>query len=108
MKIVSLLENVAYDSNVHVEHGLSLYIETKGKKILFDMGGSDLFAVNAQTLGVNLNKVDLAVISHGHGVTAEGLRRFLALTITRPFLFSLLLSTHITTPKASLSAWTNR
>ncbi len=84
MKIVSLLENVAFDSNVQVEHGLSLYIETKGRKILFDMGGSDLFAKNAQTLGINLKEVDLAVISHGHGDHGGGLKTFLSVNDHAP------------------------
>ena len=48
MKIVSLLENTSKRYDVATEHGLSLYIETNGHKILFDMGQSDLFYENGK------------------------------------------------------------
>ena len=44
MKITALVENTSCDANFGAEHGLSLYIETGSKKILFDMGQTDLFA----------------------------------------------------------------
>ena len=64
MKIVSLMENTACSDSLHAEHGLSLYIETQGLRILFDAGQSELFAENAAQLGVPLEKVDLAILSH--------------------------------------------
>ena len=66
MKITVLSENTACRPDVLFEHGLSLYIETDSARILFDMGQSDLFCQNAKTLGIDLAKTDLAVISHGH------------------------------------------
>ena len=71
MKIISLLENTTQKCGMEVEHGLSLYIEANGKRILFDMGQSDLFARNAERLGIDLSEVDVAVISHGHYDHAE-------------------------------------
>lgn len=66
-----------------VEHGLSLYVELdNGQKLLFDMGQSGLFADNAQTLGLSIAAVDLAVVSHGHYDHGGGLARFLALNRT--------------------------
>lgn len=59
------------------EHGLSLYIETDEHKILFDMGQSDAFEHNAKRLGIDLSKVDMAIISHGHYDHGGGLKRFL-------------------------------
>ncbi|HCY37311.1 MAG: MBL fold metallo-hydrolase [Candidatus Margulisiibacteriota bacterium] len=48
------------------EHGLSFYIETDGKKILFDTGYSDVFMRNAVKLDLSLRHLDYLVFSHGH------------------------------------------
>ena len=76
MKVVSLLENTTHIPGMEIEHGLSLYIESNGEKILFDMGQTDLFAKNAQKLGIDLTKVDYAVLSHGHYDHGGGLETF--------------------------------
>ncbi len=77
MKIIVLSENTTNDPRLGAEHGLSLYVETCGKKILYDTGQGDLFAENAKVLGVDLAAVDLAVISHGHYDHGGGIARFL-------------------------------
>ena len=56
LKITALVENtvpedLAAQLGLGKEHGLSLYIEACGHKILFDMGQSGLFARNAAALG---------------------------------------------------------
>lgn len=84
MKITSLLENTACSTSVEAEHGLSLYIETKDHKILFDMGQTDLFAKNAKSLSVDLAEVDIAVLSHGHYDHGGGLAKFLELNSKAP------------------------
>ena len=66
------------------EHGLSLFIETEEHKILFDMGQSDAFIKNALSLGIDIAKVDIAVISHGHYDHGGGLRYFLELNRSAP------------------------
>ena len=76
MKITSLLENTTEREDMRVEHGLSLYIETERCRILFDMGQTDLFYENAKALGIDLSKVDIAILSHGHYDHGGGLRRF--------------------------------
>lgn len=77
MRITSLVENTSF-KGIPVEHGISLYLEMdNGKKILFDMGQGKLFAENAERLGVSIEDVDLAVISHGHYDHGGGLKSFL-------------------------------
>lgn len=84
MKIVTLIENTACREGLAQEHGLSLYIETGGHRILFDAGQTDAFADNAQLLGIDLRRVDFAVLSHGHYDHGGGLKRFLELNDTAP------------------------
>ena len=78
MKITVLAENTSR-KGMACEHGLSLYIEAAGRRILFDSGQSGLFAENAARLGIDLRKVELAALSHGHYDHGGGLRRFLEL-----------------------------
>ncbi|KNZ40740.1 MBL fold metallo-hydrolase [Acetobacterium bakii] len=77
MKIVTLTENTSVSEKYKNEHGLSFYIETETHKLLFDVGASGLFAENAEKLGIDLSKVDLLVISHGHYDHGGGLKTFL-------------------------------
>ena len=76
MKIVTLMENTACREDVAIGHGLSQYIETEHHKILLDMGPGADFAANAETLGVDLAEVDIAVLSHGHNDHSGGLQEF--------------------------------
>ena len=48
------------------EAGLSFFLETAGKKILFDTGLSGLFYTNAEKMGIDLLDPDYLVVSHGH------------------------------------------
>lgn len=84
MRIVTLLENTTQDQEFSCEHGLSLYIETGKYKILFDAGQSAIFAQNAEKLGIDLRKVDFAVLSHGHYDHGGGLSRFMQINDKAP------------------------
>lgn len=77
MIVKTLVENTSISEEYGHEHGLSLYIETKNHKILFDVGASDLFLQNAKKLGVTIADVDYLVISHGHYDHGGGLGAFL-------------------------------
>lgn len=77
MRLTVLVENTAGSAALQCVHGLSFYLEAAGKRILFDMGPGAQFAQNAQALGVALDAVDFAVLSHGHYDHGGGLDVFL-------------------------------
>jgi len=72
MKLSVLTENTA-GAYFLAEHGLSYFIEYANKKILFDTGATDVFIKNAEKLNINLEDVDLIVLSHGHWDHGNGL-----------------------------------
>lgn len=78
MKLTTLIENnPGYLSYLKYEHGLSIYIETNDKKILFDTGQSQNFLQNAEALNVDLTTLDYIVLSHGHYDHCGGLKSLL-------------------------------
>ena len=78
MKIITLVDNRTQSKSLETEHGLSLYIKTDDNlKILYDTGQSDMFMRNALKLGLNMNEIDMVVISHGHYDHIGGLMGFL-------------------------------
>lgn len=76
MRITVLVENTG-PSEFKIEHGLSLYIEFNDKKYLLDAGPSDSFFKNAHALSIDLDRVDKAVLSHGHYDHGDGFMVFL-------------------------------
>ena len=64
------------NGKIQGEWGLSIYIEYRGKKLLLDAGASDLFVTNAEKLGIALEEIDLAVLSHAHYDHANGMKAF--------------------------------
>ena len=88
MRITALVENTSKNPELITEHALSLYIESNGYKILFDMGASDAFVRNAKMLGIDLNAVDFAVLSHGHYDHGGGLTAFIEVNDHAPVYVS--------------------
>lgn len=76
MKITALVENTT-KSELKAKHGLSLYVETKLHKILFDLGSDDTLFENAIKRNIDISKVDTVIISHGHIDHGGALKKFL-------------------------------
>lgn len=70
--MINLILKILLDNNTIIdryffgEPGVSYLIETEGKKVLFDVGYSDVFIKNAFKMGENLKDIDFLGISHGH------------------------------------------
>lgn len=77
MKMTALVENKS-DGTLGCEHGLSVYIEFNGRKLLLDTGTTGLYADNAGKLGIDLSLVDMAVLSHAHYDHSGGYEAFFA------------------------------
>lgn len=74
VKIVDLNDNRKINDEFENEHGISLYIECYGKRILFDAGQTDIFMKNAQKLNIDLSQLDAIVLSHGDFDHGNGLK----------------------------------
>ena len=78
MKATILIDNqAAADTRLQHEHGLSIYFEADGKRILLDTGLSGKALSNAQLLGIDVGEIDWLILSHGHVDHTGGLEAFL-------------------------------
>jgi len=77
LKITTLCENTAGRLGCIAEWGLSMLVETEDITLLFDTGRHDAALLNADTLGIDIRKIDMIVLSHGHHDHTGGLRCFL-------------------------------
>ena len=75
MKATVLADNIGSE-NLPGEWGLSIYIEAAELNILLDCGASSLYRQNAESLGLEIAAVDLAVLSHAHYDHADGMADF--------------------------------
>lgn len=61
---------IVVDNNVQgalaSEHGWSTWIESDGKKIIFDTGQGPALESNIPKLGIDIEAADILVLSHGH------------------------------------------
>lgn len=65
IRITVIVDNRAAPG-LTAEHGLSLWIEAAGRRILFDTGQGGALEPNASALGIDLAGTDALVLSHGH------------------------------------------
>ena len=82
IKIYTLSDNYTNENcpDFITEHGYSLYIEFKGQRILIDTGASDNFLKNAEKMGIDISKIDIAILSHGHRDHTGGLKHLISQT----------------------------
>jgi 7,8-dihydropterin-6-yl-methyl-4-(beta-D-ribofuranosyl)aminobenzene 5'-phosphate synthase len=88
-RITILYDAFGKSSSLKKDWGFSAFVEYNGKRILFDTGNNaDTFAQNVNALGVDLKRLDFAIISHRHGDHTSGLSYLLGvnpkLTIYAP------------------------
>lgn len=77
MKLRVLVDNNTYIDQYYLgEPAVSYYIEDEDTCLLLDVGYSDIFIKNAAALGVDLEKIDTIVISHGHDDHTRGLKYY--------------------------------
>ena len=75
MKLTILVDNNTFiDQYYHGEPAAGFYIETEGKKVLFDTGYSDILISNAEKMNIDLDAVTHIVLSHGHDDHTRGLK----------------------------------
>lgn len=73
--ITALMDNKPTEHKALIsEHGLSLFVEYHGRRILFDCGSGANPLRNAHRLGVDLKDLDAVVLSHSHYDHAAGFR----------------------------------
>ena len=77
MTIISVIVDNKACNGIRGEWGLSILVEYAAKKILLDAGASNLFLDNMKRLGVNIEEIDYATLSHAHYDHANGLPAFL-------------------------------
>lgn len=75
MKITVLIDNLS-KGELLGEWGLSFHIEYEGKHFLLDTGAGEGFLKNAKKLGISMNEVDYAVLSHTHYDHSDGMPVF--------------------------------
>ncbi len=85
LEMTVLIDNVA-EEPLSEEWGLSILIVADGRQILLDTGSSELFARNADCLGIDLGSVEIGVLSHAHYDHANGMETFFTLNRSAPFL----------------------
>lgn len=75
LSITALMDNKPTEHKALIaEHGLSLYVEYNGRRLLFDCGSGANPQYNAHRLGVDLKNLDAVIISHSHYDHAAGFR----------------------------------
>lgn len=72
MKLTILSEDNAVPPFA-AEHGLSMLLEYRGKKLLFDTGAGSVLSGNAGFMNLDLSAVDGVILSHGHRDHTGGL-----------------------------------
>jgi len=81
-RITTLVDNTVSlrASGLIGEHGLAYLIESQDHTILFDTGQHVALSHNAEKLNIDLSRIDMVVLSHGHYDHTGGLKHLLEKT----------------------------
>ncbi|MFC1744334.1 MBL fold metallo-hydrolase [Candidatus Riflebacteria bacterium] len=82
--ITFLVDNKAKEPYI-AEHGLSILLEIKGKRLLFDTGQGKALFHNAKKLGISLSGLNALILSHGHYDHGGNLAKIFSLNPSLPF-----------------------
>ncbi len=82
-KVTILYDAFSDSKELTKDWGFSALVEHDGRRILFDSGNNaEIFEHNVKLLGVDLTKIDFAVISHRHADHATGVKYLLKVNPT--------------------------
>lgn len=84
MKLSFLVDNKTEHAHCQAEWGLSIFVESRGHKVLFDAGCSDMFIRNAKAMDIDISEAEAVAISHGHYDHTEGIPYFVEINKTAP------------------------
>lgn len=73
-----VVENTVSREGLRAEHGFSVWLEAPYGNVLWDTGQSSLFLENACKMGVEIEKISCAALSHGHYDHTGGLSAILS------------------------------
>jgi 7,8-dihydropterin-6-yl-methyl-4-(beta-D-ribofuranosyl)aminobenzene 5'-phosphate synthase len=74
LRITVVFDNTSADPRLTPAWGFAALIEHRGHTLLFDAGANPgILLANADSLGIDLRRVDAIAISHGHGDHTYGL-----------------------------------
>lgn len=79
LNITIISEDSVFEERLMAEHGLSILLEYKNHKYLFDTGQGLTIAHNSKNLGLEFNSLDGIFISHDHLDHTGGLNEVLAI-----------------------------
>jgi 7,8-dihydropterin-6-yl-methyl-4-(beta-D-ribofuranosyl)aminobenzene 5'-phosphate synthase len=78
-QITLLYDAFGKTSDLQKDWGFAAFIEYGGKRILVDTGNNaDIFAHNVKAKGIDLARLDFAVVTHRHGDHTSGLNYLLS------------------------------
>ncbi len=80
LEVTVLAEERSAVPGLAMEHGLSLFLDRDGRKLLFDTGQGPTAADNARRLGIDLTDIEGIVLSHGHYDHTGGLKSILGIS----------------------------
>jgi len=78
-RVTIIYDALGAPSELERDWGFAALVEYGGRRILFDTGhDADIFERNVERLGIDLTRLDAAVISHRHGDHTSGISYLLA------------------------------